>query len=175
MMPAVPMKKDATSLDELVEFVRSPEVCRDTGDRPRIHLLGRGVYSPAYRETIAAVVNACPDIEVFADSVRLRSSAVLGTRAGPKAKPGPYMLAQDLYRDLGMSPYDVKRLGLELAMEQADIMERIEAHRAGWWDPEGFDSPAATFRAFTAGYGYGGAVPYADLQPYRAIDDDVDE
>lgn len=132
--PAIPLKKDATSINDLVAFLRSLP-CND--DRPpRVHFLGRGLFSPDYRATYAAAMEVCPWLRITADSVRFRSSAFLGTRKNP----GPFMLAQDIFRQLDMSGAEVKRLGLHLALDQQDLAQLIEAVQAGWYDPELFDS-----------------------------------
>jgi hypothetical protein len=134
--PAIPLKKDATSIADLQAFIRAMR-CREE-PRPRIHFLGRGLFSPDYRATYAAALAACPWLEITADSVRFRSSAFLGSRA----KPGPWMIAQDLLRELGASVADVKRYGLHLALDQQDLAQLIEAVQAGWYDAELFDSAA---------------------------------
>lgn len=134
--PAIPLKKDATSIADLQAFIRAMR-CREES-WPRLHFLGRGLFSPDYRATYAAALAACPWLEITADSVRFRSSAFLGNRA----KPGPWMIAQDLLRELGASVADVKRYGLHLALDQQDLAQLIEAVQAGWYDAELFDSAA---------------------------------
>jgi hypothetical protein len=148
--PAVPLKKDATSIEDLVTFIRSLR-CNETNP-PRIHFLGRGLFSPDYRATYAAAMEACPYLQITADSVRFRSSAFLGTRANP----GPFMRAQDLLRELGASVADVKRYGLHLALNQQDLAQRLEAIEAGWYDSELFDS-AEEQLAWMARHGRGGS------------------
>jgi hypothetical protein len=134
--PAIPLKKDATKLSELLTFARSLD-CNGR-HRPRIHLLGRGVFSPDYRETFNELLKVCPDFLITSDSVHSRSSGFLGNRA----HPGPYMRAMDMLRGMGLPTFEVKRVGMHIALDQEDRMQLIEAVEAGWYDSELFDSAA---------------------------------
>lgn len=63
-IPSIPMKKDATSLEELMDFVRTR--------RPsHIHLLGCAPDSKAGKAAIAAVLAELPHCEVFCDACLL--------------------------------------------------------------------------------------------------------
>lgn len=80
----VPMKKDATSLDDLRELVSSlPEFCR-------IHLLGLGPVSPRWAATMELILSLRPNADVTSDSVTIRR--LVGRTNGPKG--GPRILTQ---------------------------------------------------------------------------------
>lgn len=79
-IPAIPMKKNATTHAELVAFVEAV--------RPRrIHLLGLGPKSRRWSKTIEAIRAIVPDAEILADSVMLRSlvGRTNGRGNGPRA------------------------------------------------------------------------------------------
>ena len=80
MLPAIPMKKDATSVEELRAFVREVQP-------RRIHLLGIGPRSRRFEAALAAVVEEAPGCEVLCDSVALRSlvGRSNGAGGGPRA------------------------------------------------------------------------------------------
>jgi hypothetical protein len=88
-IPAIPMKKDATSLADLLAFVAAA--------RPRaIHLLGLGVKSPRYAETVAALRELAPQLEIQCDSVLITS--LVGRTNGRNGGPRPLTAAQDAVR-----------------------------------------------------------------------------
>ncbi len=132
----VPMKKDATKLEELVAFVREA--------RPeRLHLLGLGPSSPAFRETLDAVRRASPGIEITCDSVLLRR--LVGRTNGPGGGPRAVTAAQDEARALGMTAStDLKRYAAAKVASDLDREQQAEAQRAGWTDPELRDGDEAT-------------------------------
>lgn len=69
MVPALPMKKEATDVTDLLAFVR------ETSPR-QIHLLGIGATQRRGRELLKAIQNFVPEARVSMDSNRLR--AVIG-------------------------------------------------------------------------------------------------
>lgn len=158
MYPAVPLRRAATPLPDLAVFARSlvceerawrdPATGRTHHERPRLHMLGRGVYSPEYRDTIAAVLDACPDVQITSDSVHIRSQAFLGSRE----TPGPYWLAKELVRQSGVrDTFSVQRLGMHMALRAEDERALLEAVRAGWYDSELFSSAAEELAWLAAG------------------------
>lgn len=85
-IPAIPMKKAATSLEDLVAFVAEVQ--------PRaIHLLGLGPKSRRWPRVIAALRAIAPDMEILADSVILRS--IVGRTNGPSKGPRALTAAMD--------------------------------------------------------------------------------
>ena len=79
----IPMKKDATSVEELQQFLRARQP-------RRIHLLGVGPDSKRGQEVQPMIAREAPGTEVFWDSVRIR--AVVGRGPG---RPRPLTLAQE--------------------------------------------------------------------------------
>ena len=125
VIPGIPMKKDATELGELVEFVKAV--------RPaRIHLLGLGPKSPRYASTLAAVKEAHPGIEITCDSVRI--TALVG-RGGKK--PRPLTAARDAVLAEGVTDVaQIKALALKRVMLAEHRKNLEKAHGLGWEDPE---------------------------------------
>lgn len=157
LMPAIPLKKDATSRADLCKFMHEGFRCKErvwrshvTGksevESPKIHFLGRGVYSPDYRDTFGVAVAACADVEIFSDSVRIR--AIIGSRKSP----GALMRAQDALRAMGVTDaFELKRQGLIMALEQERRLQILEAVREGWYDSELFGSSAEHLAWLEAG------------------------
>lgn len=116
----VPMKKDATSLDELRTFVRTV--------RPsRIHLLGCGHKSKTYAAALQVVTEECGDeCEVYSDSVRI--TALVGKTNGRNG--GPRSITKYLAEGKGPE-YAV---GRAMTDELREDVARAQA--AGWSDPE---------------------------------------
>jgi hypothetical protein len=113
----VPMKKDATSVDELRAFVAAVKPAR-------MHLLGIGPKSKGYRAAVAAVVGESPDCEVYSDSVRI--TALVGRNNGPGGGPRP------------ITKYLAEGKGPEYAVRRA-MMDELshdvaEAEADGWID-----------------------------------------
>jgi len=142
--PAVPLKKDATSLSELQEFVKAL-TWHGRVRRPRLHFLGRGVYSPEYRETFAVAMAACPDLQVSSDSVRQRAMV------GSKRAPGIYGLAKRVLEDLGVDPSERVHAGLHMALDQEELAQMIDALHTGWYDSELFSSSQEQLAWLAAG------------------------
>ena len=88
-VPAIPMKKAATTPQELEGYLRAK--------RPaRVHLLGVGPRSRIAPEVVAAALDASPSTEVQMDSVLLR--AAVGRGKGPGGTDKPLTVAQDVAR-----------------------------------------------------------------------------
>ena len=143
--PAIPLKKDATSLAELQQFTYAV-ACQDH-PRPRMHFLGRGVYSPDYRDTFSAVMAVCPHLVITSDSVHARSSGF----AGSKQHPGPYLLAKRTLQAMGVPPSAAVRAGYHMALDQEDLGQLIDALHAGWYDSELFSSSQEQLAWMSAG------------------------
>lgn len=89
-IPAIPMKKDATDVQELVTFL---ETVRPSS----VHLLGLGINSPRFSAVEAACLAACPGLSIFCDSVAITSK--VGRTGGRNGGPRPLTLAQDFARE----------------------------------------------------------------------------
>lgn len=147
---AIPLKKDATSLEDLERFVgeirdRFNLSCEDdpyrdppVRGRLRLHFLGRGAYSPDYRATFDAAKRACPTAIVTSDSVRIR--AMVG-------QDRPLTQALKHLEALGVEePSKRKRAALQATNELLDAIELSDANAAGWYDSELDDSSAGAAR-----------------------------
>lgn len=73
IIPAIPMKKDATSLEDLEEYLRAAKP-------RRVHLLGLGAKGRKIEEALEVVHRASPRTEVYCDSVLIRS--MVGRKEG---------------------------------------------------------------------------------------------
>ena len=147
---AIPLKKDATSLEDLEAFVgdvrdRFGLSCEESPDRDppvrgrvRLHFLGRGAYSPDYRATFDAVKRACPTAIVTSDSVRIR--AMVG-------EDRPLTQALRHLETLGVTDAgERKRAALQATNALLDAIELSDANAAGWYDPELDDSATGAAR-----------------------------
>lgn len=148
--PGIPLKKDATKVEDLAPFLR--EIQLADWDVPMIHFLGRGVFSPAYRETFAAaweVLHREPgELHpiISSDSVRVKS--IVGGREAQGNTPGPYMVAKDVLLALGVTDaHERERHGLHLCFDAEEDAQLLEAVRAGWYDAEVYDSSEEHLRA----------------------------
>jgi hypothetical protein len=128
----VPMKKDATSLEQLRELV---------GGMPwygaRIHLLGLGPESKRFTPAIRAIKALRPNASITSDSVTVRRLAgkTNGPGGGPRALT-KYMAQADA---AGWGGNDARgRKAYALSMQGADEARRdVErARAAGWRDVE---------------------------------------
>ena len=86
MTPAIPMKKDATSLDDLEAFLRAVKPAR-------VHLLGLGPRSRSFGAVLELVARVSPGTAVQCDSVALRS--LVGRTNGPGKGPRALTAAAD--------------------------------------------------------------------------------
>jgi len=94
-IPAIPMKKDATKLEDAVAFVAAV--------RPRrVHLLGLGPKrrrekgAPSYREIVDALEAASPSTEIICDSVLMSSIAGRGNGRKCAGKRRALTVAMDV-------------------------------------------------------------------------------
>jgi hypothetical protein len=134
----IPMKKDATSMAELAEFVATLPWFG-----ARIHLLGIGPSATRgkvkFVDVIALIKRIRPNADITSDSVTIRR--LVGRSNGRGGAPRALTAAQDRARALGVTdPQAVKSAGLihqGLAERDAEL-ER--ANDAGWYDVELFDS-----------------------------------
>lgn len=137
LRPGLPLKKSPLTNDTIAKFihrVRLPE-----WKFPSIHLLGRGIFSPSYRDTLGVVVKALAASDnlpiISSDSVRIR--ALVGSRNSP----GPYMAAQDVLRRLGVkATYERERQAIHMVLDAEFDSMLIEAIHAGWYDAEVYGS-----------------------------------
>ncbi len=126
----IPMKKDATSLDELAAFVDTLPM-----EGARIHLLGMGPESKSYARAIEIITSRRPSCLITSDSVTIRR--LCGRTNGPKNGPRALTKAQDEARALGMTASrDIKRHGLVVQGHAAHRAEVQKAYAMGWSDPE---------------------------------------
>jgi hypothetical protein len=127
----IPMKKDATSIEELQAF------CAAVQPR-RIHLLGCGTRSKTYRAAIKAVEAVCPECEVYSDSVRI--TALVGKTNGKGG--GPRAITRYLAAGLDKGAATLRAM----LDEQAQDVAAAEAE--GWFDPELADGPKGQWNLF---------------------------
>jgi hypothetical protein len=129
----VPMKKDATSVEELRNFVAAAQ--------PRaVHLLGLGPGSHGFEAAVAAIAEASPGTRIFCDSVALRR--MVGRTNGKGGGPRRLTAAQDAVRAAqpGASSRTVKReAARRVFLSDADARVR-EEKADGWYDSELFSS-----------------------------------
>jgi 3'-phosphoadenosine 5'-phosphosulfate sulfotransferase (PAPS reductase)/FAD synthetase len=120
----IPSKKDATSLEDLLAFIREA--------RPaRIHLLGIGPKSPRFTGMIEAILAVDPELSMTFDSVRI--TAMVGRKG--MAKPRVLTAAQDEMRAAGFTgAYTVKSGALMRVMHEEHRKEKAAARAAGWKD-----------------------------------------
>lgn len=130
----IPMKKDATSLDDLRELVASLPWYG-----ARIHLLGLGPESKRFSAVIALIKSLRPNAAITSDSVTIRR--LVGRTNGRGNGPRALTLAQDKARALGVTdPAAVKEAGLVMQGFAEIDRDRERAEAAGWFDVELFDS-----------------------------------
>ena len=131
LIAGVPMKKDATSLDDLAELVAAlPEDAR-------IHLLGIGPESKRYASAIALINRIRPGADITTDSVTIRR--LVGRTNGRGGGPRALTAAQDEARAMGITePAEIKSHAL-ISQGFAEIdAEKARARALGWRD-EGDD------------------------------------
>lgn len=141
----VPMKKDATSLEDLAELV---------GSLPwygaRIHLLGIGPKSDRYGAVIACIRSLRPNASITSDSADVCRLVGRTNRGKPYVRP--MTRYSDEARALGIRGPDVKAYAL--SKHSGDERERQldRAHAAGWFDTELYDSLEEAVAHRAAGY-----------------------
>lgn len=134
----IPMKKDATSLEELCQFCESVQPAQ-------IHLLGLGM-GPRRESALAVVREASPATEVFSDAVRI--TALVGRTNGKNGGPRPLTAALDQFKAQGMSPADAKRWATQRVLMDENAAEVEDARKFGWYDEELEDGPKGQMGLF---------------------------
>lgn len=132
----VPSKKDATTLEELHDFLLAlPPLAP-----PALHMLGLGPTAEHYPDVMAAVHAACPRATVWCDSVRITALVGRGgVRAdGSRASPRPLTAARDALLAQGHLKAhhvaQVKTAALARVFHQEARTHRHLARMRGWRD-----------------------------------------
>lgn len=142
----VPMKKDATSLEDLAELVESLPWYG-----ARIHLLGLGPESPRFAPAVALIKSIRPMCAITSDSVTIRR--LVGRTNGRGGGPRALTRYQDEARARGIkSPVEVKAYGLLRQGSDELEQERDAAEAAGWFDVELYDTLEEAVAHRAAGY-----------------------
>lgn len=130
----VPMKKDATSLEDLAELVASLPWYG-----ARVHLLGLGPESKRFAAAIRTIKRIRPNAEITSDSVTIRR--LVGRTNGRGNGPRALTKAQDEIRAMGVTDTTAIKSGalIRHGFDELD-RERDAALAAGWFDVELFDS-----------------------------------
>jgi hypothetical protein len=132
----VPMRKDATSLEELAELV---------GSLPwfgaRIHLLGLGPKAKyrRFEKVVALIKSIRPNATITSDSTQAIRGQV-GRTNGRKGTPRALTIAQDRAHAAGLRGQAKKAASLADLGFQAIDAELEAANAAGWFDVELFDT-----------------------------------
>lgn len=135
----IPMKKDATSIEELAEFAEAMP------NGAHFHLLGLGPESKRYGQAIAAIKRVNPDAVITSDSNTIRR--LVGRTNGRGGGPRALTRATDAARSRGLSGSNLKAAALgevTLALHRAELQR---AYESGWSDPElegerpGYEAP----------------------------------
>jgi len=101
----VPMKKDATTLSDIVSMLLYANI-------DRLHLLGMGPNRPAWTETIETIRGVRPDIDLSADSVLIR--ALVGKTGGPGGGPRALTASyQEVAEELGERTFSETAGGID--------------------------------------------------------------
>ena len=141
LIAGIPMKKDATSMEDLAELVDSLPRSRPTEDRQgaRIHLLGIGPKSPKFAEVLALIKRLRPHAKITSDSASVRGMVGRPKKKGHKTRE--LTAAQDEARARGIKdPQEIKAVGLiHQGLNEID-RDIARANDAGWFDDELFDS-----------------------------------
>lgn len=145
LIAGVPMKKDATSLADLAELVRSMD-----GRSCRLHLLGIGPEAKRWRAVLATILSIRPDADITSDSVTIRR--LVGRTNGRGGGPRALTAAQDAARAQGLkSSYDIKAAGLLIQGFAELDAEKARARALGWRDEgDDDDAPAVELEARAA-------------------------
>lgn len=126
----VPMKKDATSLEDLAELVDSLPWYG-----ARIHLLGLGPESKRFAAAVRCIKSRRPNCAITSDSVTIRR--LVGRTNGRGNGPRALTAAQDQARALGVTgAAEIKAAGLIIQGFDELDRERARARAAGWRDVE---------------------------------------
>lgn len=126
----IPMRNDATSLEELAEFASHmpPDA--------RFHLLGLGPKAERgmYRRAIATILEHCPEADITTDSNTLRR--LVGRTNGRHGGPRTYTFAQDAARAGGLERAELKAAACATVSHEMHMQALARAYEAGWSDPE---------------------------------------
>ncbi len=142
----IPMKKDATSLEDLAELVESLPWFGG-----RIHLLGLGPESKRFAAAVRTIKSRRPNCSITSDSVTIRR--LVGRTNGRGGGPRALTKYQDEARARGITaPAAVKAFGLQRQGTDELNAERDRAEFAGWFDSELYDSAAEAAAHRAAGY-----------------------
>lgn len=131
VIAGIPMKKDATKLEELVAFVAEVQ--------PRaIHLLGLGVYNRSFEKVIEAVRAASPATLVYFDSARIPALVGWGEDG---VTPRKLTRARDEVRAEGHTDDTyVCEEATRRAFDEEGSEREAEQIANGWFDKELFAS-----------------------------------
>ncbi|MFA6031257.1 MAG: hypothetical protein WC969_15515 [Elusimicrobiota bacterium] len=107
------------------------DILRRLDPRPEaVHFLGRGVQSEKYAGTFRAATRVLPGLQVSSDSKN-----VTGKMMGARTRTmGPYLIAFDALKDLGLPPREVERMAWHMALDAMDDKKLIQALAAGSYD-----------------------------------------
>lgn len=142
----IPMKKDATSLEDLAELVDSMPWygCR-------FHLLGLGPESKRFTAAIRCIKSRRPNAVITSDSVTVRR--LVGRTNGRGGQPRALTMYQDAARADGLTnPAEVKAYALQRQGDDEYQHTLDRAHAAGWFDEELYDSLEEALAHRAAGY-----------------------
>jgi hypothetical protein len=142
----IPMKKDATSLEDLAELVDALPWfgCR-------FHLLGLGPESKRYAATIRCIKSRRPNADITSDSVTIRR--LVGRSNGRGGGPRALTRYQDEAKARGLvASAEVKAYALQRQGHDEYEAELDRAHAAGWFDTELYDSLEEAIAHRAAGY-----------------------
>ena len=103
---------------------------------PMIHFLGRGIFGKDYAGTFAAALKAQPGLRISSDSVRVRN--LVGARERGEGGMGPYMIAKDALKAMGVSDdEDRYRLAWHMVIDAEDERHMVQALVANNYDVNG--------------------------------------
>lgn len=142
----IPMKKDATSLEDLAELIDSMPWYG-----ARFHLLGLGPESKRFAAAVRCIKSRRPNAVITSDSVTVRR--LVGRTNGRGGGPRALTKYQDEARANGLtSAAEVKQYGLQRQGndERNASLDRAEA--AGWFDTELYDSLEEAIAHRAAGF-----------------------
>lgn len=134
----IPMKKDATKVDELGDFACG------LGLWARVHLLGLGPGSKRYRPALGAIWSGCEWAQVTSDSVTLR--AMVGRSNGKGGGPRALTAARDRAVARGVTGATSLKATALVDVGEAEYRRQLQAaRRAGWYDEELESAPGVPF------------------------------
>ena len=138
----IPMKSDATSLEDLAEFAAQMP------PGARFHLLGCGpaALKDGYRKALAAILDNCPGADITSDSGTIRR--LVGRSNGRGGAPRAMTAAQDAARAAGHEGSAVKHVACRNVSMSLYRAELAEVTAAGWVDPELAEEPAEQLSLF---------------------------